>query len=81
LVGLAGVAAASGDLLRAGRLVGAASAHRYGSQQDGVELRLDQAFFQDARRQCAGNHWEAAVCEGARLSFEEAIAYALEEPS
>ena len=80
LVGLAGVAAAFGDVHRAARLVGAAGTHINDQQQDVIEARLDAAFFQAARTRCGADAWDAAVREGAALSFENAIAYALEEP-
>src|SRR5918992_4839129 len=93
LLGLAGVAAVCGDVPRAARLVGAASAHQlppgrptrrgrpaYGEQHDAIEARLDTAFFARARTCHTTGAWEAAVREGAALSFEDAIGYALEEP-
>jgi predicted ATPase len=80
LIGLGAVAAVRGDTHRAGRLVGAASANRHGSQQDVIEARLEAAFFDEARQHCGRKAWDAAVREGAALSFEEAIAYALANP-
>ena len=79
LIGLAGVAAAREEDDRAARLVGAASAHRHGSQQDTIEARLDAAYLAAARARCGASVWEAVVAEGTALSFEDAIAYALEE--
>ena len=46
LLGLAAIAALGGDIRRAARLVGAASAHIYGLHQDIIEARLDAAFLQ-----------------------------------
>jgi predicted ATPase/class 3 adenylate cyclase len=80
LRGLAAVAVVHGDDKRAATLVGAADAHRYDRPGDPVEARLDQTFFEPARAQCGSDAWNAAAREGSMLSFEDAIAYALEEP-
>jgi hypothetical protein len=80
LLGLAAVAAASGDVRRAARLVGAASAHTYGQHQDIIEARLDAAFLAPARKRHATGAWDADARHGAALNFEDAIAYALEDP-
>ena len=47
--------------------------------QDPVEARLDETFFNPARARCGAGEWDAAAREGSALSFERAIAYALEE--
>jgi tetratricopeptide (TPR) repeat protein len=80
LRGLAGVAVVHGDAKRAATLAGAAAAHRYGKPQDPVDARLDAAFLEVARTRYGAETWNAAVREGGALSFEDAIAYALEEP-
>jgi predicted ATPase/DNA-binding SARP family transcriptional activator len=79
LLGLAGVAAVRGDIERAARLVGAAAAHRC-EPEDPVEARLHAAFFEPARTRQGAEVWDAAARDGATLSFEDAIAYALQEP-
>ena len=79
LRGLAAVAVVQGDDKRAAALVGAAEAHRYAKAEDPVEARLDATFFEPARARCGTETWSAAAREGSALSFEEAIAYALEE--
>jgi hypothetical protein len=79
LRGLAATAAADGDDKRAAILVGAAHAHRYDQAEDPVEARLDERFFEPARTRCGTDAWNAAVREGSMLSFEDAIAYALDE--
>ena len=79
LLGLAAVAVVDGDLSRAARLRGAAAAHGYGQQQDDVEARLEAAFFATARTRHGADAWDTAVREGAQLSFEDAIAYALDQ--
>ena len=80
LRGLAAVAVVHCDTTRAATLVGAAGAHRYDGPEDPVEVRLDETFFEPARTRCGTDAWSAAVREGSVLSFEDAIAYALEEP-
>jgi predicted ATPase/class 3 adenylate cyclase len=80
LRGLAAVAVVDGDRARAATLVGAAEAHRYDNTRDRVEDRLDEEFFAPARSRLGTDAWNAAVREGRVLSFEDAIAYALEEP-
>jgi predicted ATPase/DNA-binding SARP family transcriptional activator len=81
LRGLAAVAVVDGNVHRAARLIGAASAHRYGQPTDPVDARLDAAFFDAARARHGADTWDAAVRDGTALSFEDAIAYALEETS
>jgi predicted ATPase/class 3 adenylate cyclase len=78
--GLAAVAVVGGDVERAATLVGAAAAHRYGEPEDPVVARLDKAFFEPARTRHGAEAWDAGVRDGSALSFEDAIAYALEEP-
>jgi hypothetical protein len=80
LRGLAAVAVTDGDDTRAATLVGAADAHRYEQAEDPVEARLDETFFDPARARCGARAWDAAARDGGTLSFEDAIAYALEEP-
>lgn len=80
LLGLGAVAAATGEVDRAARLVGAASAHRYDETMDAVAARLDAVFLEPARTRYGAAAWDTAARDGATLSFEDAIAYALEEP-
>jgi predicted ATPase/class 3 adenylate cyclase len=80
LLGLAAIAARQGADHRAARLAGAAAAHRYGAQQDLVETRLERIYFEPSRRRYGTRAWDIAAHEGATLSFEDAIAAALEEP-
>jgi len=80
LAGLAAIAVLHDDLDRAARLTGAAAAHRYGEPQDPVDARLDATILKPARTRCGAAAWDATLREGAALSFEEAIAYALDEP-
>jgi hypothetical protein len=79
LRGLGAVAAARDDDRRAATLVGAADAHRYEQTADPVEARLDETFFEPARTRHGLDAWNTAAREGSRFSFEDAIAYALEE--
>jgi predicted ATPase/class 3 adenylate cyclase len=80
LRGLAAVAVMDGDNKRAATLVGAAEAHHYDKPEDRVDARLDETFFEPARTRCGTDAWDAAARQGNALSFEDAIAYALEEP-
>jgi predicted ATPase/DNA-binding SARP family transcriptional activator len=80
LRGLAAVAVVRGDAKRAATLVGAAATHRYDNPEDPVQTRLDETFFEPARTRCGTDTWNAAALEGGMLSFEDAIAYALDEP-
>jgi tetratricopeptide (TPR) repeat protein len=77
LSGLAAVAVLDGDLDRAARLRGAASAHRYEQRDDAIQARLQATFFAPARERYGAGVWDAAEREGAALGFEPAIAYAL----
>jgi hypothetical protein len=80
LQGLAALAAVHGDDHRAARLVGAAAAHRYDHPQDPVEERLCARFLAPARARHGAERWDTAVREGSTLTFEDAIAFALQEP-
>ena len=80
LRGLAAVAAVHGDDQRAATLVGAGEAQRYDHLDDPVDVRLNQAFFEPARKRQGTDAWDAAAREGSALTFEAAIAYALQEP-
>jgi hypothetical protein len=80
LLGLAAVAAVQDDVDRAARLAGAATAHVYGPPPDLIQARLDAAFFKGARARCGVDAWDAAARQGAALSFDAAITYAVEDP-
>jgi len=80
LRGLAAVAAVNGDDARVATLVGAAHTHRYDWPEDPLDARLDRAFFEPARTRYGTDAWNAHADQGGALSFENAIAYALEEP-
>ena len=47
--------------------------------QDDVEARLDLAFLAPARKRHGTRAWDTAVREEAQSSFEDAIAYALDQ--
>jgi predicted ATPase/DNA-binding SARP family transcriptional activator len=79
LLGLAAVAVADGDLSQAARLRGAAAAHGYGQQPDEVDARLEAVFFASARTRRGADAWDTLVREGGQLSFDHAIAYALDQ--
>jgi predicted ATPase/DNA-binding SARP family transcriptional activator len=80
LQGLAAVATVRGDDHRAARLLGGAAEDRRDRAEDAVETRLDTEFFEPARARHGADAWDVAAREGGALSFEEAIAYALQEP-
>jgi predicted ATPase/DNA-binding SARP family transcriptional activator len=80
LSGLAAIAAVQDDLDRAARLSGAATAHRYDQLRDLVNARLDATFVEPARTRHGTDTWDTAVRDGAALSINDAIAYALDEP-
>jgi predicted ATPase/DNA-binding SARP family transcriptional activator len=72
--GLAAIAARRGELERAARLFGAATA--IGSVGDAdVNTQLEEHFFAPARVRM--RHWDQAHTAGAEMCFEEAIAFAL----
>ena len=71
LLGLAAIAAADGDFLRAARLRGTV---RGEGTQDVIEARVDEQFLREAWTR---PEWAAGLHEGAGMSFEEAIAFAL----
>jgi predicted ATPase/DNA-binding SARP family transcriptional activator len=79
LRGLAAIAVLNGDDERAATLVGAAGAQRFGTPENPVEATLDGAFFEPARTRIGTDAWNAAARAGGALTFESAIAYALEE--
>src|SRR4051812_7539146 len=79
LRGLAAVAAARDELDRAARLVGASAAHRHGQRRHAADARLDRTFLVPARARLGAMTWDAAVRQGAALSFEAAIAIALQD--
>jgi hypothetical protein len=79
LRGLAAVAVVDDNDERAATLAGAAAAHRYDKTADRVDATLDETFFEPARTRCGARAWDAAAGDGSTLSFEDAIAYALEE--
>jgi hypothetical protein len=79
ILGLAAVAALDGDVHRASRLTGAAIAHAYGEPENPDEARVDATIIQPGRARAGADAWDAAAREGAALSFEDAIDYALQE--
>ena len=78
--GLKGLAAVRGEDDRAARLAGAAAAHRYGEREDAVDARVNASFLKPARSRIGRDAWDVAAREGAALSFEDAIADALDQP-
>jgi len=78
LGGLAAVAIRRGELERAAWLLGAAEAHRHGQPKDVIDDRLRTTFFDPARGRLGEDAWDATVRRGAAMSFEVAIAAALD---
>jgi len=81
LDGLACSASARGQAERVARLFGAAGALReaVGYRQEPRELAMREPYLTAALPRLSQPVWDAAWEEGRRSSFEEAIAYALEE--
>jgi hypothetical protein len=82
LLGLAAAAAGRGDVGRAARLTGFTAAHRHGVSPGAglstLQARLEANFLEPARARAGGEAWDAGVGDGAALSWEHAITYALE---
>ena len=66
-----------GEAERSARLFGAAEALGY--QQAPAERALREPYLAAARSRLEEAAWEAAWAEGRAMTFEEAVAYALEE--
>jgi predicted ATPase/DNA-binding CsgD family transcriptional regulator len=81
LFGLAGMAAAQGQAVRASRLVGAATALRLslGAPLSPAERAQSDGWLRPATRELSSVARVTAVTQGAAMSLEEAIAYALEQ--
>jgi predicted ATPase/DNA-binding SARP family transcriptional activator len=80
LHGLAVVAAVHRDDDRAARLIGAAVAQG-GVPHDAVETQFETTFLQPARTRIGPDAWDTAAREGAHLSLQHAVAWALDQPS
>ena len=77
LEGLAAVAAAREELERTARLYGAAGAQRHGEPSYPVEERMWQLIFEPAQGRLGDEKWDAGVRDGAAMSHDDAVAYAL----
>ena len=79
LFGMAGVAAARGDVSRAARLE--ALADRFeellGSQPTPADAGIHTRYLNELRASTASSVWDAAAREGASMSLEQGIEYAL----
>jgi predicted ATPase/class 3 adenylate cyclase len=81
LLGLAAAEASRGDLARAARLTGAATAHESKSRavdEDTVWSRVHDEFLTPARERCGPERWDLAQREGAALTVHDAVGLALE---
>jgi len=74
--GLAAIEARTGDLERAGRLLGAATATGPIGDAD-VNGHLEEQFFAPARARYGARRWNEAHAAGAEMTFEQAFAFAL----
>jgi hypothetical protein len=80
LANLAALAAAENKPDRAARLLGAARAMGYPSEDDrDEEERLERQFFAPARETYGADAWQRSEAQGALLSFDEAVSYAAED--
>jgi hypothetical protein len=77
LAGLAAVEARRGDPERAARLLGAATASGPWDTDADVTKQLEHDFFAGARAAYGDSRWNEQQAVGAELSFEQAIAFAL----
>jgi non-specific serine/threonine protein kinase len=77
LMGMAAIAARRGDPDLAARLMGAANAIDP-TADDAVTAKVDRDFLAPARELLGEDGWRATEVEGAELSFQEAIAMALD---
>lgn len=63
----------------AARLLGAARAMGYPSEDDRIqEEQFEREFFASARETYGADAWQRSEAQGALLSFEEAVRYAAE---
>jgi len=77
LAGISAIATRHGDLDRAARLLGAATAHGFVGDAD-VLARLEHDFFIPARELYGDPRWAQAQMAGAGLRFGDAIELALD---
>jgi predicted ATPase/DNA-binding SARP family transcriptional activator len=76
LAGLAAIATRHGELERAARLLGAATAHGPIGDAD-VIAQLERDFFAPVRERHGDRQWHEAQTAGAELTFTDAIDFAL----
>jgi DNA-binding CsgD family transcriptional regulator len=79
--GLACAAGARGEAERAARLFGAAQALReaVGAHKPPDDVALREPYLTETRSLLGEQAWEAYFAEGQRMTFEEAVEYALSE--
>jgi predicted ATPase/DNA-binding SARP family transcriptional activator len=78
LSGLAAIAARNDELARAARLLGAATATGPWDGDADVADGLEQRFLRAARERYGERRWHEAYTAGEEMTFEQAIAFALE---
>ena len=77
LAGLAAIETRGGNLERAARLLGAATATGPWDADADLTEDLEQKFFSPARATCGERRWREAYDAGARLDFEQSVALGL----
>ena len=82
LAGLSAIAAKQGLDERAARLAGAARKLGHNEASDpAIVSRLEHEFFDAANARLGAESWRRAYDDGSRMSYDEAIAYALDHVS
>ena len=81
LLGLAGTAAAEGDVMRSARLAGAASHAEevLGRQPSGADSGIHLRYLDQVRAVTDPSVWETETLAGEDMGLEEAVSYALGE--
>jgi predicted ATPase/DNA-binding SARP family transcriptional activator len=80
LAGLSAIASRNGNLDRAARLLGAATARGPIGDPD-VIAQLEHGFFTPARERHGDRQWSQAYAAGAELSFADALNLGLDRPA
>jgi tetratricopeptide (TPR) repeat protein len=81
IAGIAAITADRGDPELAARLLGAASATGPWDGDVNIDAVMESRFFGPARKQLGTQRWSEGMAEGAKMSFDEAIDFALSSSS
>ena len=81
IYGLAGAAAAAGDVVRAARLEAVAThlEQDFGHQATAADSGIHRRFLDDLRSTTDPSVWQAAARDGTAMSIEQAFEYALSD--